>query len=251
MIARRSPEEIEKLDRACRLVREVLAELVDAAREGITTAELDRLAEKRALDAGAQCAFKGYMGYPASVCISVNEEVVHGIPGPRQLRAGDLVSLDFGVRLDGYYGDSAVTCGVGALDPESERLSRVTRESLFEAIAQVRPGRHVSDIGHAVERYATAAGFGVVREFVGHGIGTRMHEEPQIPNYGRPGQGARIEAGMVFAIEPMITAGGPAVKVLRDGWTAVTRDGTRAAHWELVAAATEDGPKILGEPLGA
>ncbi len=251
MIARRSPQEIEKLDRACRLVREILAELAGAAQDGITTAELDRLAEKRALDAGAQCAFKGYMGYPASVCISVNEEVVHGIPGSRRLRAGDLVSLDFGVRLDGYYGDSAVTCGVGALDPESERLSRVTRESLFEAIAQVRPGHHVSDIGHAVERYATAAGFGVVREFVGHGIGTRMHEEPQIPNYGRPGQGPRIEAGMVFAIEPMITAGGPAVKVLRDGWTAVTRDGSRAAHWELVAAATEDGPKILGEPPGA
>lgn len=248
MIVRRKPAEIDRIDRACRLVREVLAELASHVGDGITTAELDRLAERRALEAGAKPAFKGYMGYPASVCISVNEEVVHGIPGSRVLRNGDLVSLDFGVLLDGYYGDSAVTCGVGTLDPESDRLSRVTRESLIMACAQVVPGHHVSDIGHAVEKHATAAGFGVVREFVGHGIGTRMHEEPQVPNYGRPGQGPRIDEGMVLAIEPMITAGSPAVKVLRDGWTAVTRDGSRAAHWELVVAATAEGPRVLGGP---
>ena len=248
MIARRSPAEIERIDRACRLVRQVLAELAAAAQEGITTAELDEIAEKLTLDGGARPAFKGYMGYPASICISVNEEVIHGIPGPRKLEAGDLVSLDFGVLLDGYYGDSAVTTGVGALDPESERLSRVTRESMLLGIEQARAGNRISDIGHAVENHARPAGFGVVRDYVGHGIGTRMHEEPQIPNYGRPGHGPRIEEGMVLAIEPMITAGSAALKVLRDNWTAVTRDGSRAAHWELVAAVTADGPKIMGEP---
>jgi methionyl aminopeptidase len=248
VIVRRSADEVDRIDRACRLVREILAELATSVREGATTAGLDQLAEQRAREAGARPAFKGYMGYPANVCISINEEVVHGIPGPRTLKQGDLVSLDFGVLLDGYFGDSAVTCGVGELDPESERLSRVTRECLMLGLAEVRPGKHVSDIGHAVEKHARAAGFDVVREFVGHGIGTRMHEEPQIPNYGRPGQGARIDEGMVFAIEPMITAGSGSVKVLRDGWTAVTRDGTRAAHWELVVAATADGPRILGAP---
>lgn len=248
MIVRRTEDELEKIDRACRLVRDVLAELAAQVRDGITTAELDALAEKRTLAAGARPAFKGYHGYPASVCISVNEEVIHGIPGARRLNSGDLVSLDFGVLLDGYYGDSAVTCGVGPLDPESDQLSRVTRESLFKAIAQVRPGNRISDIGHAIETHATTHGYGVVREFVGHGIGTRMHEEPQVPNYGRPGQGPRIETGMVLAIEPMITAGSPAVTVLPDGWTAVTRDGGRAAHWELVVAATGDGPRIMGGP---
>ncbi len=248
MIVRRSPEELDKIDRACRLVREILAELASQVRDGITTAELDALAEKRTLEAGARPAFKGYHGYPASTCISVNEEVIHGIPGPRRLKDGDLVSVDFGALLDGYYGDSAVTCDVGAVDEASRRLSRVTRESLFKAIEQVRPGNRVSDIGHAVEQHALRHGFGVVREFVGHGIGTRMHEEPQVPNYGRPGQGPRIETGMVLAIEPMITAGSPAVKVLADGWTAVTRDGSRAAHWELVVAATAEGPRIMGGP---
>ncbi len=248
MIARRTEEEVEKIDRACRLVQRVLGELRDAAREGVATEELDRLAQTRAVEAGARPAFKGYMGYPASLCVSVNEEVVHGIPGPRKLRAGDLVSLDFGVLLDGYYGDGAVTCGVGALSAEDERLSAVTREALLLAVRQVRPGAHIADIGCAVEQHAAAAGFQVVKEFVGHGIGVRMHEEPQVPNYGRPGQGPRIEAGMVLALEPMIAAGSGAVKVLADGWTAVTRDGSKAAHWELVVAATANGPRVLGEP---
>jgi methionyl aminopeptidase len=247
MIARRTPEEIEKIDRSCWLVIDVLRELEGAVQEGVTTAELDRLAEARAVEAGARPAFKGYLGYPASVCVSVNEEVVHGIPGSRRLLRGDLVSLDFGVLLDGYYGDGAVTCGVGALAADDEALSRVTRESLLLAVEQVRPGNHISDIGHAVEHHASEAGFQVVREFVGHGIGARMHEEPQVPNYGRPGQGPRIEAGMVLALEPMIAAGSGAVKILEDGWTAVTRDGSRAAHWELVVAATADGPRVLGQ----
>lgn len=251
MIVRRTDEEVRKIDGACRLVQRVLRELQEAVREGLTTVELDQIAEARALEVGARPAFKGYMGYPASVCVSVNDEVVHGIPGARRLHVGDLVSLDYGVLLDGYYGDGAVTCGVGPLLPEDERLSRVTREALLLGVAQVRPGNHIADIGCAVEEHATAAGYQVVREFVGHGIGARMHEEPQVPNYGRPGQGPRIEPGMVLALEPMIAAGAGAVKVLSDGWTAVTRDGSRAAHWELVVAATPDGPRVLGEPGGA
>jgi len=251
MIPRRSPAEIDRIDRACALVREVLVELSGAVREGVETRELDRIAEKNAADAGAKPAFKGYMGYPASLCISVNEEVVHGIPGKRSLRPGDLVSIDFGVLLDGYYGDGAVTCAVPPVAEEDGKLSTVTRESLLRAIEQVRPGRRVGDIGSAVEKTATASGYSVVRDFVGHGIGTRLHEEPQVPNYGPAGQGPRIEAGMVLAIEPMVVAGDAAVKVLGDGWTAVTRDGSKAAHWELVVAATDDGPRVLGGGLTA
>lgn len=250
-MTRRGPEEIEKIDSACRLVRTVLAELEAMVEPGLSTAQLDEHAERRTRELGGQPAFKGYMGYPASLCVSVNEEIVHGIPGARLLSEGDLVSLDFGVLLDGYYGDSAVTVGVPPVRSEDQRLSRVTRESLMKAVQEVRPGKHLSDIGHAVETHARAAGFGVVKEFVGHGIGTRLHEDPQVPNYGRPGQGPKLQAGVVLAIEPMITAGSPAVKVLEDGWTAVTRDGSRAAHWELVVVATADGPRILGGPVGS
>ncbi|MBP7147382.1 MAG: type I methionyl aminopeptidase [Acidobacteria bacterium] len=248
MIARRTAAEIERIDRACRVVREILDELVGLADEGVTTADLDAHAERRAREVGGRPAFKGYMGYPASLCVSINDEVVHGIPGRRKLKRGDLVSLDFGVLLDGYYGDGAVTAGVGQLDAEGERLSRATRESLLRAIDKMRVGNRLSDIGSAVESHARSAGFSVVRDFVGHGIGTRMHEEPQVPNFGPAGNGPRIEEGMVFAIEPMVVAGNPAVMVLDDGWTAVTRDGSRAAHWELVVAATADGPRVLGEP---
>ncbi len=248
MIPRRSGEEIAMIDRACRVVRRVLGELSELAVPGITTGELDAHAEARCFELGAKPAFKGYMGYPSSLCISVNEEVVHGIPGRRRVEDGDLVSIDFGVRLEGYYGDSAITCEVGAVSAKEQRLSRVTQECLHEAIAQVRPGRHVQDIGHAVETHARQAGFSVVREFAGHGIGARLHEEPEIRNYGRRGRGPRIEKGMVFAIEPMITAGKATIRILEDGWTAVTRDGSPAAHWELVAVATEDGPRILGDP---
>ncbi|MDH3284520.1 MAG: type I methionyl aminopeptidase [Acidobacteriota bacterium] len=247
MISRRSQDEIEKIDQSCRAVRTILAELDRMVEPGITTADLDAHAERRAREFGGRAAFKGYMGYPASLCASINEQVVHGIPRDVELRAGDMISLDFGVLIDGYYGDAAITCLVGEVSEVDERLSRVTRECLLAAIERVSPGSRVSDIGHAVESHATAAGFGVVREFVGHAIGTRLHEEPQIPNFGPPGRGAEIEEGMVLAIEPMITAGKPAVRVLSDGWTAVTRDGSRAAHWELVAAATSNGPRVLGE----
>lgn len=249
-MVQRSPAEIDRIDRACRVVRTILSELAEQVEEGVTTAELDRYAERRAAEIGARPAFKGYMGYPASICISVNEEIIHGIPRQRRLRKGDLVSLDFGVLLDGYYGDSAITCAVGEVSAEDARLSRVTRECLLQAIEKVVPGRHISDIGHAVESHATGAGFSVVREFVGHAIGTRLHEDPQVPNFGRPGRGPRIGEGMVLAVEPMITAGEAEVKVLEDGWTAVTRDGSRAAHWELVVAATAQGPKVLGGPAG-
>jgi methionyl aminopeptidase len=226
----------------------VLRELEDLVGEGVTTAELDSHAERRCREEGGRPAFKGYMGYPASLCVSVNEEVVHGIPGRRKLRAGDLVSVDFGVLLGGYYGDGAVSWILPPAREEDEVLSRVTRESLMLAIEQVRPGNRIGDVGHAVERHAASHSFSVVRDFVGHGIGTRLHEEPQVPNYGPAGQGPRIEPGVVLAIEPMVVAGDAAVRVLDDGWTAVTRDGSRAAHWELVVAATEGGPRILGEP---
>ncbi len=242
-------DEIDRIDRACRVVRTILAELDAMCREGVSTAELDRHAEARCADFGARPAFKGYMGYPASLCVSINEQVVHGIPGPRRLESGDLVSIDFGVLLDGYYGDSAITCLVGDVSDVDRELSRVTRECLMKAIEQVRPGRRIGDVGRAVEEHATAHALGVVREFVGHGIGTRMHEEPQIPNYRTNRATPRIEAGNVLAIEPMITAGNPEVRVLSDGWTAVTKDGSKAAHWELVVAATADGPRVLGDPV--
>ncbi len=243
----RTKSEIEKLDRACRAVRIVLGELAERVSPGVRTAELDAHARNRAEEMGGRPAFLNYMGYPASVCVSVNEEVVHGIPGDRVLSSGDMVSLDFGILLDGYYGDSAITCLVGEAAEEDVRLSEVTRECLERAIQEVRPGKHISDIGEAVERCAQAAGYGVVREFVGHGIGTRLHEEPQVPNFRASGRSPAIREGMVLAIEPMITAGRPECRVLSDGWTAVTDDGSKAAHWELVAVATSDGPMVLGE----
>lgn len=246
MIVRRTAAEIDAIDRACRAVRLILAELRALAAPGAATEELDAHALRRCRELGGKPAFLGYMGYPASLCVSLNEEVVHGIPGPRRLAEGDLVSMDFGILLDGYYGDGAVTCGIGKITPPDARLSRITRECLLLGIQQARPGNRVSDIGHAVQVHAEAAGFGVVRDFVGHGIGARLHEEPQVPNFGPPGRGPRIEEGVVLAIEPMIVAGDPGVKVLDDGWTAVTRDGTRAAHWELVVAATAEGPRVLG-----
>ena len=248
VIRRKNQREIETMRKAGVIVAEVHRACAEAARPGVSTADLDALAEEIIRSHGAKPTFLGYRGFPASICASINEEVVHGIPSDRQLAEGDLVSLDFGVLLDGWYGDSAITVPVGAVSEEAERLSRVTRECLHLAIEEVRPGRRLSDIGHAVEAHATAAGFGVVREFVGHGIGTRLHEEPQVPNFGAPGRGPRLEPGMVLAIEPMITAGDPAVKVLGDGWTAVTRDGSLAAHWELVAAVTPSGPRVLGVP---
>ncbi len=246
MIICRSTAELEKMREAGRLVGEVLTELTARVAPGVTTAELDELAERRIRKAGAIPAFKGYHGYPATICASINEEVIHGIPsGRRILNEGDVISIDVGASLDGYYGDSAVTLAVGQVSEAAATLLRVTEESLYKAIERVRPGGRISDIGHAVQQHVEAYGFSVVREFVGHGIGQRMHEEPQVPNYGEPGRGPRLAEGMVLAIEPMVNAGKPAVKVLADGWTAVTRDSSLSAHFEHTVAVTADGPWIL------
>jgi methionyl aminopeptidase len=224
---------------AGRLVGEVLSELAAHVAPGVTTADLDELAEKRILKAGATPAFKGYHGYPATICASVNEEVIHGIPsGRRVLQEGDVISIDVGASLDGYFGDSAITLAVG-------KVSEAAATLLYKAIEAVKPGGRISDIGHAVQKHVEAYGFSVVREFVGHGIGQKMHEEPQVPNYGEPGRGPRLTEGMVLAIEPMVNMGKPAVRVLNDGWTAVTRDGSLSAHFEHTVAVTADGPWIL------
>lgn len=239
---------------AGRLVGEVLTELTAMVAPGVSTGELDDAAERHIAAAGAVPAFKGYHGYPATICASINDEVIHGIPsGRRILEAGDIISIDCGVSLGGYYGDSAITMPVGPVSEEAATLLRVTEEALYKAIERVRPGGRVSDIGHAVQQHVEAYGFSVVREFVGHGIGQRMHEEPQIPNYGEPGHGPRLSEGMVLAIEPMVNAGKAAVKVLADGWTAVTRDKSLSAHFEHTVAVTAEKPWILTErvPRGA
>ena len=231
---------------ANQLVADVLAELEAEVAPGVTTADLDRLAERLVRDAGAEPAFKGYRGYTATLCASVNEEVVHGIPSAeRVLRDGDIVSLDIGVKLAGFFGDSAVTVAVGTVDERTVELLAVTRDSLEKAIEQVRVGQRLSDIGHAVQSYVEAHGFSVVREFVGHGIGEELHEDPQVPNYGQPGRGPKLAEGMVLAIEPMVAMGRPDVRVLADGWTAVTRDGSLAAHFEHTVAVGANGPLIL------
>jgi len=246
VIVCRSAAELERMHRAGHLVGEVLMALAARVAPGVTTAELDELAEKKIVDAGAVPAFKGYHGYPASICASINEEVIHGIPsGRRALNEGDIISIDVGVSLDGYYGDSAITLPVGRISEDAAKLLRVTEESLYKAIGRARPGARVSDIGHAVQEHVEAHGFSVVREFVGHGIGQRMHEEPQVPNYGEPGRGPRLAEGMVLAIEPMVNAGKAAVKVLSDGWTAVTKDTSLSAHFEHTVAITAGEPWIL------
>jgi methionyl aminopeptidase len=246
VIVCRSAAELEKMREAGRLVGEVLTELASKVAPGISTAELDELAEKRIAKRGAVPAFKGYHGYPATICASINDEVIHGIPsGRRVLVEGDIISLDVGASVDGYYGDSAITLAVGRVSEEAATLLRVTEESLFKAIEQARPGRRLSDISHAVQHHVEAHGFSIVREFVGHGIGQRMHEEPQVPNYGEPGHGPRLAEGMVLAIEPMVNAGRAAVKVLADGWTAVTKDKSLSAHFEHTVAVTAGEPWIL------
>ena len=219
---------------------------------GVTTGDLDRLAEKLVRDGGAVPAFKGYRGFPATLCASINDEVVHGIPSPtRQLKDGDIISLDVGAKLGGYFGDSAVTVPVGKVPEGTMRLLNATREALDRAIEKVQVGGRLSDIGHAVQRWVEASGFSVVREFVGHGMGEKLHEEPQIPNYGVPGRGPRLAAGMVLAIEPMVAMGRPDTRVLADGWTAVTKDGSLAAHFEHTVAVSEDGPQVLTARKGA
>ena len=245
MIVCRSSAEIEKLRRVNQLVAQVLSELRRMAGPGVTTEDIDREAERQVRAAGAAPAFKGYHGYPATVCVSVNEQVVHGIPAARPLVEGDILSIDMGAQLDGYFGDCAVTVPIGAISPEAARLLRVTEEALFRGIEAVKPGARVSDIGAAVQGHVEANGFSVVREFVGHGIGTALHEEPQIANYGPAGRGPRLAEGMVLAIEPMVNAGKAAVKVLADGWTAVTRDGSLSAHFEHSVVVTPTGCDIL------
>ena len=245
MIVCRSQAEIEKLRRVNQLVARILAELRQVVVPGITTADIDELAERRVREAGAEPAFKGYHGYPATVCASVNEQVVHGIPSDRPLANGDIVSIDMGAKLDGFFGDSAVTVPVGTITPQAAELLRVTEEALFRGIEAVRPGARVSDIGAAVQQHVEAQGFSVVREFVGHGIGTALHEEPQVANYGPAGHGPRLSEGMVIAIEPMVNAGKAAVKVLSDGWTAVTKDKSLSAHFEHSVVVTREGCEIL------
>ncbi len=245
MITCRSAEELVRLRAANQLVARILAELRQLVVPGATTAGIDAAAERLVREAGAQPAFKGYRGFPATICASRNHEVVHGIPSSQPLAEGDILSIDMGVKLDGYYGDSAVTVPVGAISADAQRLLDVTEASLYRGIDAVRPGARVSDIGQAVQSYVETQGFTVVREFVGHGIGTKLHEEPQIPNYGPGGRGPRLSEGMVLAIEPMVNAGRAAVRVLSDGWTAITVDGTLSAHFEHTVAVTADGAEIL------
>lgn len=250
MIVVRSAAEVEKLARVNALVASVLAELKAVVEPGVTTADVDALAERRIREAGAEPAFKGYHGFPATICASVNEQVVHGIPSARKLVEGDILSVDLGAKLDGYYGDSAVTVAVGRISPDAARLLAVTEEALAEALRAVKPGARVSDIGAAVQSHVEAHGFSVVREFVGHGIGTKLHEEPQIPNYGTAGRGPRLAEGMVLAIEPMVNLGKASVKVLDDGWTAVTKDGSLSAHFEHTVVVVADGCRVLTEAVG-
>ncbi|HMF59797.1 MAG TPA: type I methionyl aminopeptidase [Vicinamibacterales bacterium] len=245
MIVCKSAAEIERMRAANALVADVLAELATMVAPGVTTADLDAAAERLVRAGGAEPAFKGYRGYPRTLCASVNEQVVHGIPSARALVEGDIISLDMGVKLNGFYGDSAITVPVGRVSEVAATLLRVTQESLEKGIEQVRLGGRISDIGHAIQQHVEAHGLSVVREFVGHGIGSALHEEPQIANYGEPGRGPRLAEGMTLAIEPMVNVGRPAVKVLADGWTAVTKDGSLSAHFEHTVAVTKNGPLVL------
>jgi methionyl aminopeptidase len=246
VIVCRSEAEIARMLTANQLVADVLAAVEATVAEGVSTLDLDVMAERLVREGGAEPAFKGYRGFPATLCTSVNEEVVHGIPSKaRVLQKGDVISIDMGVKLGGYYGDSAVTVAVGDVPEKTRDLLRVTRESLERAIEKVQVGGRLSDVSHAVQHWVEQHGFSIVREFVGHGIGEKLHEEPQIPNYGAPGRGPRLAAGMVLAIEPMVAMGRPETKVLADGWTAVTRDRSIAAHFEHTVAVTAGGPLIL------
>lgn len=245
MIIVKSPEELERMRASGQVAARVRDELARAVAPGVTTGELNEYARELMAKAGARSAFFGYRGFPGHICTSVNYVVVHGIPGPQRIRAGDIVSIDVGVIFEGFVGDTATTVMVGVTDPELIRLVRVAEEALEQGIAAARPGGRLSDISHAIERAVVRAGFSVVREFVGHGVGRSMHEEPQIPNYGPPGRGPKLKAGMTLAIEPMVNMGGPEVEVLGDGWTVVTKDRLPSAHVEHTIAVTPAGPEIL------
>ncbi|MDD5711467.1 MAG: type I methionyl aminopeptidase [Smithellaceae bacterium] len=245
MVILKLPQEIEKMRVANQIVARILKELEGHVKPGVTTGELDRLAEKLANKEGARAAFKGYMGYPYSLCTSVNSEVVHGMPSERALNEGDILSLDFGVSYRGFFGDAAVTVAVGEISQKARRLMEVTKSSLSEGIAKAKAGNRLGDISAAVQSEVEQAGFSVVRDFVGHGIGRSMHEDPQIPNYGVKGRGIELKEGMVFAIEPMVNEDGYKVRILADGWTVVTEDGKLSAHFEHTVAITANGPEIL------
>lgn len=244
-IVLKSPDEIETMRRAGSVVAEVLEVLKGNVRPGATTLDLEKIAEEETRKRKASPAFKGYRGYPFCLCTSVNNEVVHGMPSRKVLKEGDIVSIDYGAFVEGFYGDAAVTVPVGKVSDEAARLVRVTEESLGKAIEAAREGNRLLDISSAVQSHVEPQGFSVVREFVGHGIGRELHEPPQVPNFGIPGRGVRLKAGMVLAIEPMINSGGWAVKVLEDGWTAVTADGKLSAHFEHTVAITPQGPRVL------
>lgn len=252
MIICRSATELETMHRAGLIVWGALTELRQKVQPGMTTEEMDDLAEEYARKHKARPAFKNYHGYPKSLCASINNEVVHGIPSAkRAVKEGDILSMDFGVEFEGYYGDAALTIPVGQIDAKREKLLRVTREALEHGIEQMRAGNRLSDISAAVQQWVERSGLSVVREFVGHSIGTKMHEDLQLPNYGEPGHGPKLQAGMVLAIEPMVNTGSPAVRVLEDKWTAVTADGGDSAHFEHTVAVTENGPWILTRPKDA
>jgi methionyl aminopeptidase len=245
MIILKSLPEIEKMRKSNAIVAAILEELRKKIRPGVKTIELDRLSEDLALKKGARPAFKGYRGYPYSLCTSVNSEVVHGMPSERELKEGDIVSLDFGILNDGYYGDAAVTVPVGEITSGALKLLKITEEALYRGIAEVKAGNRIGDISAAIQGHVEAAGYSVVRDLVGHGIGKSLHEDPQVPNYGSGGRGIELKPGMVFAIEPMVNEGTYRVEILRDGWTVVTADGKLSAHFEHSVAITENGPVIL------
>ena len=251
MIALKSAREIEIMRRANVIVAEVLQELTQRVVPGVTTLELDAIAEEMTLRKQAIPAFKGYnvagRVYPRCLCASINDEIVHGIPNERELREGDIIGLDYGVIYQGFYGDSAVTVGVGKVSSEALRLMEITRQALYRGIEQLQDGKRLGDLGHAVQQTAESAGYSVVRAFVGHGIGRKLHEEPPVPNYGEPDRGIRLREGMVLAIEPMVNIGGYEVEIKEDGWTAITKDGSLAAHFEHSVAITKDGPYILSQ----
>jgi methionyl aminopeptidase len=251
VISLKSPREIEIMRRANVIVAEVLGALKERVAPGVTTLELDALAEELTLKKNAIPAFKGYNVagriYPCCLCASINDEIVHGIPSKRALREGDIIGLDYGVIYEGYYGDSAVTVGVGRVNEDARRLMSITEKSLYKGIEQLHDGKRLGDLGSVVQEVAESAGFSVVRAFVGHGIGKKLHEEPPVPNYGEPDRGLRLKEGMVLAIEPMLNAGSYEVEIKEDGWTAVTKDGSLAAHFEHSVAITKDGPYILSQ----